>query len=140
MENIKAYIKEIRKIPLLTAKEEVELSRKARKGDKDAHDGEDQCGPEGRSVTSKGVFCHTGDNAAYYGSEAVCTEHDTVFLRVSVEAKEGCRACGKVRLRPSGTPQAESRSRQPPAPAARLQGLRSHRRGAQTTQTKQKGP
>lgn len=33
MENIKSYIKEVRKIPLLTAREEVELSRKVRKGD-----------------------------------------------------------------------------------------------------------
>jgi RNA polymerase primary sigma factor len=38
MENIKSYIKEIRKIDLLTAKEEVDLSRKARKGSKDARD------------------------------------------------------------------------------------------------------
>jgi len=38
MENIKAYIREIRKIPLLTAKEEIELSRKARKGDKASRD------------------------------------------------------------------------------------------------------
>lgn len=38
MENIKAYIKEIRKIPLLTAKEEVDLSRKAKKGDKAARE------------------------------------------------------------------------------------------------------
>lgn len=33
MENIKAYIKEIRKIPLLTAKEEIELANKIKKGD-----------------------------------------------------------------------------------------------------------
>lgn len=34
MENIKSYIKEVRKMPLLTAKEEIELSKKVRKGDK----------------------------------------------------------------------------------------------------------
>lgn len=38
MENIKSYIKEIRKIPLLTAKEEIDLSRRAHKGDKGARD------------------------------------------------------------------------------------------------------
>ncbi len=38
MENIKSYIKEVRKIPLLTAKEEVELAKKARKGDIKARD------------------------------------------------------------------------------------------------------
>lgn len=38
MENIKSYIKEIRKIPLLTAKEEIDLSKKAHKGDIAARD------------------------------------------------------------------------------------------------------
>jgi len=38
MENIKAYIKEVRKIPLLTAEQEIELSRKARRGNKKARD------------------------------------------------------------------------------------------------------
>jgi len=38
MENIKSYIKEVRKAPLLTAKEEVDLSKKARKGDVAARD------------------------------------------------------------------------------------------------------
>ncbi|MGE5279847.1 MAG: RNA polymerase sigma factor RpoD/SigA [Deltaproteobacteria bacterium] len=38
MENIKAYIKEVRKIPLLTAEQEVELSHKALKGNKKARD------------------------------------------------------------------------------------------------------
>lgn len=38
MENIKSYIKEVRKIPLLTAKEEIELSKKALKGDQEARD------------------------------------------------------------------------------------------------------
>lgn len=35
---IKAYLKDIRPIPLLTAKQEVELSRKVQKGDKDARE------------------------------------------------------------------------------------------------------
>jgi len=38
MENIKSYIKEVRKIPLLTAKEEVDLSKRAQRGDKEARD------------------------------------------------------------------------------------------------------
>ncbi len=38
MENIKSYIKEVRKAPLLTAKEEIELSKKARKGDINSRD------------------------------------------------------------------------------------------------------
>ncbi len=38
MENIKSYIKEVRKCPLLTAKEEIELTKKARKGNKAARD------------------------------------------------------------------------------------------------------
>ena len=38
MENIKAYIREIRKIPLLTAQEEIELSKKALKGNIEARD------------------------------------------------------------------------------------------------------
>ncbi len=38
MENIKSYIKEVRTIPLLTAKEEIELSKKALKGDRRARD------------------------------------------------------------------------------------------------------
>lgn len=38
MENIKSYIKEVRKIPLLTAKEEIDLSKKARRGDQRARD------------------------------------------------------------------------------------------------------
>jgi RNA polymerase primary sigma factor len=38
MENIKSYIKEVRTIPLLTAKEEIELTKKARKGNKEARD------------------------------------------------------------------------------------------------------
>lgn len=38
MENIKSYINEVRKAPLLTAKEEVTLSTKARKGDREARD------------------------------------------------------------------------------------------------------
>ncbi|MDD2866437.1 MAG: sigma-70 factor domain-containing protein, partial [Candidatus Omnitrophica bacterium] len=38
MENIKSYIKEVRKIPLLTAKEEVDLSRRAQRGEKEARD------------------------------------------------------------------------------------------------------
>lgn len=33
MENIKAYLKEVRKIPLLTAQEEIDLTKKAEKGD-----------------------------------------------------------------------------------------------------------
>lgn len=33
MESLKLYLKEVRNIPLLTAKEEVDLSRKAKKGD-----------------------------------------------------------------------------------------------------------
>ncbi|MDP8260261.1 MAG: sigma-70 family RNA polymerase sigma factor [Candidatus Gygaella obscura] len=36
MENIKSYISQIRRIPLLTAKEELELARKVQKGDKKA--------------------------------------------------------------------------------------------------------
>lgn len=36
MESLKLYLKDIREIPLLTAKQEVELSRKARKGDEQA--------------------------------------------------------------------------------------------------------
>jgi RNA polymerase primary sigma factor len=38
MENIKSYIKEVRKIPLLTAKEEIELSKKAHQGNQGARD------------------------------------------------------------------------------------------------------
>ncbi len=38
MENIKAYLKEVRTIPLLTPAEEVELGTKARKGNKKARD------------------------------------------------------------------------------------------------------
>lgn len=38
MDPIKAYLKDVRKIPLLTAAEEVELSRRVRKGDKDARE------------------------------------------------------------------------------------------------------
>jgi len=38
MENIKVYLKEVRKIPLLTAEQEIELSNKARKGSKKARD------------------------------------------------------------------------------------------------------
>jgi RNA polymerase primary sigma factor len=38
MENIKSYIKEVRKMPLLTAKEEVELAKKIKKGNKAARD------------------------------------------------------------------------------------------------------
>ena len=38
MEAIRTYLKEIRSIPLLTAKEEVELSRRVRKGDKFARE------------------------------------------------------------------------------------------------------
>ncbi len=38
MENIKSYIREVRKAPLLTAKEEIDLSKKARKGDQTARD------------------------------------------------------------------------------------------------------
>lgn len=38
MDPIKAYLKDIRPIPLLTAKEEIELSRRIRKGDKAARD------------------------------------------------------------------------------------------------------
>lgn len=38
MEAIRAYLKEIRNIPLLTAKEEIELSRRVRKGDKRARE------------------------------------------------------------------------------------------------------
>ncbi len=38
MENIKSYLKEVRKISLLTSKEEKELSRRARKGDQEARD------------------------------------------------------------------------------------------------------
>ena len=33
MEALKTYLKEIRNIPLLTSKEEIQLSRKVRKGD-----------------------------------------------------------------------------------------------------------
>jgi len=36
MDPIKAYLKDVRKIPLLTAEEEVELSRRVHKGDKEA--------------------------------------------------------------------------------------------------------
>ncbi|MCR4338168.1 MAG: sigma-70 family RNA polymerase sigma factor [Candidatus Omnitrophica bacterium] len=36
MDPIKAYLKDVRNIPLLTAEEEIELSRKVRKGDKEA--------------------------------------------------------------------------------------------------------
>ena len=36
MEALKTYLKEVRTIPLLTAKEEVQLSRKARRGDEHA--------------------------------------------------------------------------------------------------------
>ncbi len=36
MESIRTYLKEIRPIPLLTAKEELELTRKVKKGDKEA--------------------------------------------------------------------------------------------------------
>lgn len=38
MESIKAYLKEIRHIPLLTAKEELELAKRAKKGDKQARE------------------------------------------------------------------------------------------------------
>ncbi|MDP2923058.1 MAG: sigma-70 family RNA polymerase sigma factor [Candidatus Omnitrophota bacterium] len=38
MEAIRTYLKEIRNIPLLTAKEEIELSRRVRKGDKHARE------------------------------------------------------------------------------------------------------
>ena len=38
MENIKAYLKEVRKIPLLTAEQEIELSKKALKGNRKARD------------------------------------------------------------------------------------------------------
>ncbi|MBI5873441.1 MAG: sigma-70 family RNA polymerase sigma factor [Candidatus Omnitrophica bacterium] len=38
MENIKSYIKEVRKEPLLTAKEEIDLSKRAKKGDAAARD------------------------------------------------------------------------------------------------------
>jgi len=38
MEAIRTYLKEIRNIPLLTAKEEIELSRRVRKGDKRARE------------------------------------------------------------------------------------------------------
>lgn len=38
MDPIKAYLKDVRKIPLLTAVEEVELARRVRKGDKDARE------------------------------------------------------------------------------------------------------
>ncbi len=38
MENIKSYIKEVHKTPLLTPKEEIEFSRKARKGNQEARD------------------------------------------------------------------------------------------------------
>ena len=38
MENIKSYIKEVRKAPLLTAKEEIDLSKKSLKGDIGARD------------------------------------------------------------------------------------------------------
>jgi len=38
MDPIKAYLKDVRPIPLLTAKEEIELSRKIQKGDKDARE------------------------------------------------------------------------------------------------------
>lgn len=38
MENIKSYIREVRKVPLLTAKEEMALAKKVRKGDLEARD------------------------------------------------------------------------------------------------------
>ena len=38
MDPIKAYIRDIRKIPLLTAKEEVELAKEFKKGDLSAKD------------------------------------------------------------------------------------------------------
>jgi RNA polymerase primary sigma factor len=38
MENIKSYIKEVRKIPLLTAKEEVDLGKKVLRGNREARD------------------------------------------------------------------------------------------------------
>ncbi|MFH1691050.1 MAG: sigma-70 family RNA polymerase sigma factor [Candidatus Omnitrophota bacterium] len=38
MENIKSYIREVRKIPLLTAKEEISLGKKIQKGDLEARD------------------------------------------------------------------------------------------------------
>jgi len=38
MENIKSYIREVRKMPLLTGKEEIDLARKIKKGDKAARD------------------------------------------------------------------------------------------------------
>ena len=38
MDNIKSYLKEVRKVPLLTAREEIDLSRKAKRGDKEARD------------------------------------------------------------------------------------------------------
>lgn len=38
MENIKAYIKEVRKIPLLTPKEEIDLSNKVKRGNRQARD------------------------------------------------------------------------------------------------------
>ncbi|MFA5261647.1 MAG: sigma-70 factor domain-containing protein, partial [Candidatus Omnitrophota bacterium] len=36
MDPIKAYLKDVRKIPLLTPKEEVDLARKAKDGDQEA--------------------------------------------------------------------------------------------------------
>ena len=36
MDPIKAYLKDVRKIPLLTAQQEVELARKVQKGDREA--------------------------------------------------------------------------------------------------------
>ncbi len=38
MDPIKAYLKEIKHIPLLTAQEEVDLARRVQKGDKAARD------------------------------------------------------------------------------------------------------
>ncbi|HAJ56557.1 MAG TPA: RNA polymerase sigma factor RpoD [Candidatus Omnitrophica bacterium] len=38
MENIKSYIKEVRKMPLLTAKEEIDLAKRVEKGDAKARD------------------------------------------------------------------------------------------------------
>ena len=38
MDPIKAYLKDVRPIPLLTAQEEIDLSRRVQKGDKEARD------------------------------------------------------------------------------------------------------